>query len=67
MSDKLEYRVLHHDGEWKVLLDKYYGPWPTQDAAVSNAVDAAKRMQRQYVEVSVVLMDDAGNKTELSL
>jgi len=51
------YIVLEHEGVWKINLDnRYYGPFPTQDAAVENATGTARKAAEGGYPASVLLM-----------
>jgi hypothetical protein len=51
------YIVLAHEGVWKINLDnKYYGPFPTQDAAVESATGTARTASEAGYPASVLLM-----------
>ncbi len=51
------YIVLQHDGAWKINLDnRYFGPFPTQDAAVAMATDTARKAGEGGYPASVLLM-----------
>lgn len=39
---RAHYYVVDHDNQWKISHEgKHYGPYPTQQAAIKAAVDAA--------------------------
>jgi len=51
------YIVLEHEGVWKINLDnRYYGPFPTRDAAVENAIGTARKAAEGGYPASVLLM-----------
>ncbi|MCI4591461.1 DUF2188 domain-containing protein [Sphingobium sp. BYY-5] len=51
------YIILEHEGVWKINLDnKYYGPFPTQAAAVANATGTAEKATEAGYPASVLLM-----------
>lgn len=51
------YIVLEHEDVWKINLDnKYYGPFPTQEAAVENATATARQAGDSGYPASVLLM-----------
>jgi len=51
------YIVLEHEGVWKINLDnRYYGPFPTRDAAVENATGTARKAAEGGYPASVLLM-----------
>ncbi|EQB07847.1 hypothetical protein L288_09125 [Sphingobium quisquiliarum P25] len=57
------YIVLEHGGEWKINLDnRYYGPFPTRQAAVGSATDTARKASEGGYPASVLLMQ--GTKFE---
>ena len=57
------YIVLEHEGEWKINLDnRYYGPFPTRQAAVDSATDTARKASEGGYPASVLLMQ--GTKFE---
>ena len=57
------YIVLEHEGEWKINLDnRYYGPFPTRQAAVDSATDTARKAGEGGYPASVLLMQ--GTKFE---
>jgi hypothetical protein len=42
---RVQYFVVHDGGEWKISYNgKHYGPYGTQKAAISAAVDAAHKL-----------------------
>ena len=57
MHKQLQYIVLQHHGEWKVLLDRYHGPYGDRDAAISNAIEAADRARRHSRASQVILRE----------
>ena len=51
------YIVLEHEGVWKINLDnRYYGPFPTCEAAVENATETARQAAEGGYPASVLLM-----------
>jgi hypothetical protein len=58
MNKRLQYLVTRHDGCWKVLTDKYYGPYADKLAAISNAVEAAHRSGTAGRDAEVILSDE---------
>ncbi|MDX3901244.1 MAG: DUF2188 domain-containing protein [Sphingobium sp.] len=51
------YIVLQHEGVWKINLDnRYYGPFPTQEAAVVSATDTAREASAGGYPAAVLLM-----------
>ena len=51
------YIVLEHEGVWKINLDnRYYGPFPTQEAAVESATGTARKASEGGYPASVLLM-----------
>lgn len=51
------YIVLEHEGVWKINLDnRYYGPFPTREAAVDSATDTARQASEGGYPASVLLM-----------
>lgn len=51
------YIVLEHEGVWKINLDnKYYGPFPTPQAAVESATGTARKAGGEGYPASVLLM-----------
>ena len=51
------YIVLEHEGVWKINLDnRYFGPFPTQQAAVDSATDTARKAADGGYPASVLLM-----------
>lgn len=39
-----QYFVVLHQGQWKITYNgKHYGPYPTQQAAIAEAVKTAKK------------------------
>lgn len=52
------YIVIHHEGAWKINLDnRYYGPFPTKDAAVANATEGAEKATSAGYPACVLLMN----------
>lgn len=51
------YIVLEHEGVWKINLDnRYYGPFPSQQAAVDSATDTARKASEGGYPATVLLM-----------
>jgi hypothetical protein len=51
------YIVLEHEGVWKINLNnRYYGPFPTREAAVENATGTARKAAEGGYPASVLLM-----------
>jgi len=51
------YIVLEHEGVWKINLDnRYYGPFPTQEAAAQSATETARKAAEGGYPASVLLM-----------
>ena len=51
------YIVLEHEGTWKINLDnRYYGPFPSSDAAIASATDTALKASEGGYPASVLLM-----------
>ena len=51
------YIVLEHEGVWKINLDnRYYGPFPTQEAAAESAIETARKASKDGYPASVLLM-----------
>ena len=51
------YIVLQHEGVWKINLDnRYYGPFPTREAAVESATATARKASEAGYAASVLLM-----------
>ncbi|KFG89257.1 hypothetical protein BV98_003085 [Sphingobium herbicidovorans NBRC 16415] len=51
------YIVLEHEGVWKINLDnRYFGPFATQEAAVENATDTARKAAEGGYPATVLLM-----------
>lgn len=48
MSDRLQYFVVLHEGQWKISFEgKHYGPYQTQAAAIEEARKSAKKAHDQ--------------------
>ncbi len=53
------YIVLRHEGVWKINLDnRYYGPFPTQEAAVASATATAREANAGGYPAAVLLMEE---------
>ncbi|ETI64448.1 hypothetical protein C100_07045 [Sphingobium sp. C100] len=51
------YIVIEHEGVWKINLDnKYYGPFPSRQAAVEGATATAQKASAAGYPASVLLM-----------
>lgn len=58
------YIVLDHEGVWKINLDnRYYGPFPTREAAVDSATDTARKASDAGYPASVLLMQGSSFET----
>jgi hypothetical protein len=58
------YIVLEHEGVWKINLDnRYYGPFPTREAAVENATGTAQKAAEGGYPATVLLMQGAKFET----
>ena len=58
------YIVLAHEGAWKInLANRYYGPFPTREAAVANATEGARKAAEGGYPASVLLMDGTAFET----
>jgi hypothetical protein len=58
------YIVLEHEGVWKINLDnRYYGPFPTQAAAVESATGTARKANEGGYPASVMLMQGSAFET----
>ncbi|HEX7742120.1 MAG TPA: DUF2188 domain-containing protein [Sphingobium sp.] len=58
------YIVLEHEGAWKINLDnRYYGPFPTREAAVESATDTARKASEGGYPATVLLMRGAQFET----
>jgi len=52
------YIIVPHDGAWKINLNNsYYGPFPTQQAAIDSATETAKKAAAGGYPASVLLMN----------
>lgn len=53
---RTQYVVVLHEGEWKISHDgKHYGPYQTQAAAITVAVDAAHKAGQQGHDAQVLV------------
>ncbi|WP_150290545.1 DUF2188 domain-containing protein [Sphingobium estronivorans] len=51
------YIVLEHEDVWKINLDnRYYGPFPTREAAVESATGTAQKASEAGYPASVLIM-----------
>ncbi|MET0372440.1 MAG: DUF2188 domain-containing protein [Sphingobium sp.] len=58
------YIVLEHEGVWKINLDnRYYGPFPTRDAAVESATNTARQAANGGYPASVLHLDGTSFNT----
>ncbi|KKW92332.1 MULTISPECIES: hypothetical protein [Sphingobium] len=58
------YIVLEHEGVWKINLDnRYYGPFPTCEAAVESATGTARKASEAGYPASVLLMRGSAFET----
>jgi len=58
------YIVVAHEGAWKINLDnRYYGPFPTRDAAVESATQTARQAADSGYPASVLVMEGAAFET----
>jgi hypothetical protein len=56
------YYVVRHEGQWKIKLDdKHYGPYPTQAAAIKEAVDTAHKAGKINPDGAQVLIQSTTN------
>lgn len=58
------YIVVSHDGVWKINLDnRYYGPFPTSQAAIESATQTARGAADAGYPASVLLMEGTSFRT----
>lgn len=59
------YIVLEHDNQWKINLNnRYFGPFPTRDAAVASAIETAEEADsRGFKAIVMVLVDQTTFET----
>ena len=60
---RIQYFVVHHQGEWKISLNgQHHGPYLTQAAAIKASVDAAHAEGRKGNDAQVLVQSTHSNE-----
>jgi hypothetical protein len=56
---RAQYVVVLHQNQWKISFEgKHYGPYPTQKAAIKDAVDTAHKSGKNGHDAQVLIQGE---------